>query len=160
MKRQIAFILMISALPILFGGCRKSMKDFSFHYSMESVNNYKVAFSFDSKKTYKIEKYNYFMDNHANRQDPVIQEGSFTDEEYREAVKYLVACNFFRMKDSYGFDKEPDDYLGNIIYQITFRNQGREKFISIRNNDENLFPATFIDLLKYVGNFLKTHPLP
>jgi hypothetical protein len=150
---------MISAALILFGGCRKSLQDFRFYYSTESVNNYKIAFSIDSDKTYKIEKYNYFMDNHANQQTPIIQEGSLTDEEYMEAVKHLSACNFFKMKDSYGFDKEYTPDMGNIIYQITFRNREQEKYISIRNSDDNLFPATFINLLKYVNNFLRTHPL-
>jgi hypothetical protein len=158
MKKQIAFISLILAALLLSGGCRKSLKDFSFYYSVESVNNHKLAFSLSSNKTYKIEEYNYFMDNHANRKAPVIQEGTLTDEEYEEAVKHLSACNFFEMKDSYGFDKETA-YDGNIIYQITFSTQGREKYISIRNNDDNLFPATFIDLLKYVSNFLKNHPL-
>ena len=44
---------------------KKELKDFSFTYSMESVDNYKMMVTFDSKKNYKLEEYNYFFDNFA-----------------------------------------------------------------------------------------------
>ncbi|MDR2809288.1 MAG: hypothetical protein LBB84_01860 [Tannerellaceae bacterium] len=158
MRKQIAFISILSVALILLGGCRKSLKDFSFYYTIESVNNYKLALTLGSDKTYKIEQYNYFMDNHANRQAPIITEGAITDREYDEVVKHLSACNFFRMKDTYGFDKEStEDATANILYQITFRTGGKEKYISIRNSDSNLFPEPFIHLLKYTSNFLSAH---
>ncbi|MDR1557259.1 MAG: hypothetical protein LBS88_09565 [Tannerellaceae bacterium] len=159
MKKHIYIIPMLLAALIVFAGCRKSLKDFTFYYSMESVNNYKLMFSLRSDKTYKIEEHNYFIDNHSDIQAPVIREGTLTDEEYKEAVKYLSACDFFRMNDSYGFDKEVNQDLGDIMYQIAFHTEGKEKYISIRNSDDNRFPSSFIELLRYISHFLKEHPL-
>jgi hypothetical protein len=157
MKKHICFIPMLLTVLISFAGCRKSLNDFTFHYSMESVNNYKLMLSLNSDKTYKIEKHNYFMDNHSNKQAPVIREGILTEEEYNEAVKHLSACNFFRMKDSYGFDKDANQGMGDIMYQIAFRTEGKEKYISIRNSDDNRFPVSFIKLLRYISGFLREH---
>ena len=63
-------------------GCKKELKDFSFSYSMESVDNYKLMVLFDSDKTFRIEEYNYYMDNFAKKRDPKIMEGILTDEEF------------------------------------------------------------------------------
>jgi len=146
-----------TALVVLFAGCRKNLKEFSFSYSMESVENYKTVVSFDSKQTYKIETYNYYMDNHADKREPIIKEGTLTDEEYKTIKKLLTACNFSKMKDSYGFDKEPDESIGDIMYQIYFQTPEEGKFISIRSADSNKFPASFIELLKYINTFLSQH---
>ena len=54
---------------------KKELKDFSFSYSMESVDNYKLMVLFDSDKTFRIEEYNYYMDNFAKKRDPKIMEG-------------------------------------------------------------------------------------
>jgi hypothetical protein len=159
MKTRIFFIPALFTALTMFGGCRKSLNDFTFNYSMESVNNYKLMFTLSSDKTYKIEEHNYFIDNHSNKQEPVVREGSLTDEEYGEALKYLSACDFFKMKDSYGFDKDPAQGLSNILYQIAFHTEGKEKYVSIRNSEDNRYPASFISLLRYVSNFLKEHPL-
>jgi hypothetical protein len=148
---------MILAALVLFAGCRKNLSNFTFIYSMESVNNYKLTLSFNSDKTYKMEEHNYFMDNHANRRAPVIREGVLTDGEYSEVVRHLSACNFFKMKDSYGFEKEADRDLGDIMYQVTFITDGKEKYISIRNSDDNRFPSSFINLLKHINTFLREH---
>ena len=36
----------------------------------------------DSDKTFRIEEYNYYMDNFAKKRDPKIMEGTLTDEEF------------------------------------------------------------------------------
>jgi hypothetical protein len=154
-------ILAISAIPaafvILFAGCRNSLKEFSFSYSMESVDYYKTSVSFDSNKTYKIETHNYYMDNHAGKREPVIREGTLTEEEYKTLETLLAKCNLFKMKDSYGFDKEADKYMGDIMYQVHFQTPGESKFISIRAIGDHTFPLPFIDLLKYINTFLAGH---
>jgi hypothetical protein len=148
---------MVWAVLMLCAGCRKNLTEFTFIYSMESVNNYKLLLTFKGDKTYKIEEYNYFLDNHAKRQAPIIRESVLTEEEYNEVVNHLSACNFFKMKDSYGFEKEADPELSDVMYQITFITDGKEKYISIRNSDDNLFPSSFINLLKHINTFLREH---
>ena len=102
---------------------------------MESVDNYKLMVLFDSDKTFRIEEYNYYMDNFAKKRDPKIMEGTLTDEEFASLKPILQKCNFFKMKDSYGFEEETNRDLGDIMYQVSFTTEGKEKFISIRNSD-------------------------
>jgi hypothetical protein len=153
---MIIISIISAALVVLFAGCRKNLKEFSFSYSMESVEHFKTSVSFDSNKTYKIETHNYYMDNHANKREPIIQEGELTDEEFKTLTKSLAKCNFFKMADSYGFDKDPDD-LGDIMYQIYFKTPEKEKFISIRHRADNKFPASFINVLNYINTFFSKH---
>jgi len=158
-KNMIVISTVSAALVLLFTGCRKKLKDFSFSYSMESVNNYKVVVSFDSNKTYKMEKYNYFMDNHANTRKPVIKEGTLTDDEYKTIRNLLSKANLFKMKDSYGFEKEPDDVMGDIIYQIHFHTKGKDKYISMRHSEGIKYPSSFLNLLAYINTFIQDHPI-
>ncbi|MDR1203699.1 MAG: hypothetical protein LBL58_18985 [Tannerellaceae bacterium] len=161
MDRMIKHILVIStisaAFVVLLAGCRKSLKEFSFSYSIESVDNYKTIVSFNSNKTYKIEIYNYYMDNHAGKREPVIKEGTLTEEEYKTVEMLLTKCNLFKMNDSYGFDQEADEYIGDVICQIHFQTPKKGKFISIRNIDNHTFPVSFVNLLGYTNTFLSKH---
>lgn len=60
MKLRITlFTTLLVLLSACFTGCKKELKDFSFSYSMESVDNYKLMVLFDSDKTFRIEEYNY-----------------------------------------------------------------------------------------------------
>jgi hypothetical protein len=158
MIKRILVVSAISALfAVLLAGCGNRLKEFSFSYSMESVNYYKAAVSFDSNKTYKIEIHNYYMDNHAGEQAPVIREGTLTDEEYKTLETLLSKCNFSKMNDSYGFDQETDELIGDIMYQVSFQTPRKGKFISIRNISDHTFPLPFIDLLGYINTFLAEH---
>lgn len=149
---------MLAALLCVCTGCRKAVEDFSFSYSMESVNNYKVIVAFQSSdKSYRIEETNFFMDNHANRKAPSIREGVMTDSECREVAKLLSASKLFEMEDSYGFEQEYNRELGDIMYQIAYKSGGKEKFISIRNSERQLFPSPFLKLLKYANSFVSAH---
>ena len=75
MKLRITlFTTLLVLLSACFTGCKKELKDFSFSYSMESVDNYKLMVLFDSDKTFRIEEYNYYMDNFAKKRDPKIMD--------------------------------------------------------------------------------------
>ena len=154
--RMIVISTISAALVILFTGCRKQLKDFSFSYSIESVGNYKQTVSFNSDKIYKIETHNYFMDNFAKRKAPVIVEGVMTEEEFKEARKRLQSINFYKMKDSYGFEKEVGD-LGNIMNQIYFSSKGKEKYISIRDTRFEELPKGYSKLIDFINHFISTH---
>lgn len=145
---------MIALLLLPLSGCKSDYKEFSFSYSMESVSNYKVMVMFDSNKNYRLEKYNYYMDNFAKKRDPKIYEGKLTDEEFAALKPILIDCDFFTMDDSYGFDKEAGDTY--VMYQISFTADGREKFISIRGGSHK-FSSSFHELVSYINEFLNTH---
>ncbi|MDR1499666.1 MAG: hypothetical protein LBI58_01650 [Tannerellaceae bacterium] len=158
--KQHLLTLIIPLAIIFLGGCRGGMEEFTFTYSVESINNYKIVCSFDSDKTYKIEGYNYFMDNSAGIRAPHIKEGVLTESEYAQTVSHLKAGRLFAMKDAYGFETEPEGIMGDMLYQITLTTDGRSKHITIRNSEANRFPQPFIELLRYINDFLKANPLP
>ena len=143
MKLRITlFATLLVLLSACFTGCKKELKDFSFS---------------DSDKTFRIEEYNYYMDNFAKKRDPKIMEGTLTDEEFASLKPILQKCNFFKMKDSYGFEEETNRDLGDIMYQVSFTTEGKEKFISIRNSDTGQFSASFVKLIGFINTFLNNH---
>ena len=73
------------------------------------------------------------------------------------SFSYLQKCNFFKMKDSYGFEEETNRDLGDIMYQVSFTTEGKEKFISIRNSDTGQFSASFVKLIGFINTFLNNH---
>ena len=158
-KLYISVIKSLSCAILLFmTGCREQKPiDFSFRYTMESVNNYKMILIFGSDKSYTIEEHNYFMDNHAGTYNPVVRQGTLTDSELEEIRTLLTACRFFKMKDAYGFDVPDNTTLGNIIYQIDYVADGKEKMISIRSSPLLQLPKSYSELLIYISLFLKNH---
>ncbi|MDR0749817.1 MAG: hypothetical protein LBF62_09635 [Tannerellaceae bacterium] len=157
-QRLLVFFAIPAMFVILSGGCRKSLNEFSFSYSMESVNYYKTAVSFYGNKTWKIETHNYYMDNHAGKREPAIREGTLTEEEYKTLKTLLTKCNFSKVEDSYGFDKDAGEYIDDLlIYQVHFQTPEKNKFISIRALGNHTYPLPFINLLIYVNTFLEEH---
>lgn len=158
MKLRITlFTSLLILLSICFTGCKQELKDFSFSYSMESVDSYKLLVQFNSDKTFRLEEYNFYMDNIANKRDPKIIDGKLTDEEFNTLKGLLENCDFFGMEDSYGFDKEANPIFSEIMYQISFSTGGKEKYISIRNSNMREFSSSFIDVIDYIKSFLNSH---
>lgn len=158
MKLRFAlFVSLLLVLSVCLSSCKKELKDFSFSYSMETVANYKLAVSFKSDKTFRLEEYNYYMDNMDGIKRPKIVEGKLSDEEFNALVPLLVDCDFFGMEDSYGFEKEAHPIFSDIMYQISFITEGKEKYISIRNTNIKEFSSSFLDVLDFINTFLKDH---
>ena len=159
MNRRFLFLsLSLLLMGLIFMGCKQEPKTFLFTYSMESVDNYKIVVSFDSEKKYKVEEYNYFLDNQANKKDPKIKEGELTAEEYADIKDKIFKADLFKMDETYGFDGDDSrSDLGDIMYQVYLSVDGEEKYISIANNKDLKFPAPFVNLVNVVSGFLNTH---
>ncbi len=159
MKTRISLLTILSVILIFLSGCsnKKELEEFSFTYSMESVDNYKMVVTFDSDQNYKLEEFNYFFDNMANKKDPKISEGKLTDKEFEEIQKLLSKSKLFEMEDSYGFDKEYNRDLGDIMYQISFSTKDKDKFISIRSAENQQFSSEFMNLIGYINSFMNSH---
>ena len=151
------FASLFLVLSICLTSCKKELKDFSFSYSMETVANYKLAVSFKSDKTFRLEEYNYYMDNMDGIRRPKIVEGTLSDQEYDTLKPLLTDCDFFAMEDSYGFEKEAHPIFSNIMYQISFSTENREKYISIRNTNIKEFSSSFLNVLDFINTFLNDH---
>lgn len=159
MKTRISLLTILSLMLICLCACenKKELKDFSFTYSMESVDNYKMMVTFDSKKNYKLEEYNYFFDNFAKKKEPRIKEGTLTDKEFKQIQSLIVDSKLFEMKDSYGFEKDYNRDLGDIMYQISFNAGGKDKYISIRSTEYQPFSTQFVGLIGYINKFINSH---
>ena len=159
MKRNISFILttLVVLFAFSFAGCqqKKPLKDFTFSYSMESENNYKIAVTFDSKKHFKIEKYNYYMDNMDKMKRPFVYDSTLTDQEYNDLHSLLEKVDFNKMKDSYGFDQKDNGM--DLIHQVKFTNDGQQKFVTIRSVQMKDLPKSFNRVLAYINKFLVVH---
>jgi hypothetical protein len=61
------------------------------------------------------------------------------------------------MKDSYGFEKDYNRDLGDIMYQISFNAEGKDKYISIRSTEDQPFSTQFVGLIGYINKFINSH---
>jgi hypothetical protein len=154
---MIAIAAITTVFAALFAGCGDSLQEFTFTYSSESAGSYKTSVSFDSRQAYRIEIYNYYMDNHAGKHRPIVKEGTLTDEEYKTLKKLLSKCNLFKMDDAYGFGRENDEFAGDIMHQMHFQTPQKNKFISIRHITEHTYPLSFVNLWVYANTFLSEH---
>lgn len=156
-KRFLFLSLTCILMGLIFVGCNKRPAEYQFSYSMESVDNYKIVVTFNSDKTYKIEEFNYFLDNQANIRAPKIKDGNLTDEEYELASDKIFNANLFNMDDTYGFDNEDRSTLGDIIYQFYLTRDGEEKYISIANGSNQKFSSSFLELIDFINDFIRTN---
>lgn len=140
-------------LILCLTGCKKEAKAFTLNYSVECVDNYKVMLDFGSDKHYRLEKNNYYMDKYAHKHDPKVVEGTLTDEEYATLSSLVAESDFFSMKDSYGFEEAPTGAMSDIVYQIAYSSEGKEKYISIRSQEGQKFPKAFIELVRQISRF-------
>ena len=109
--------------------------------------------SFGSDKQYRVERYNYFMDNFAHKRDPKIIDGVMTDAEYNRLATLVAESDLLSMDDSYGFDKAPTGGLGDIVYQISYTCGGEEKYISIRSTEGQRYSDAFVELVREITRF-------
>ncbi|MEG1544916.1 MAG: hypothetical protein RR382_10400 [Tannerellaceae bacterium] len=158
MRARVAWLIGLSVLFILLcSSCKKELKDFSFSYTMESVGNYKLQVFFNGNGTYRIEEYNSAMGSAVPKREPIIKSGALTDEELIEVKRLISDSNLPEMKDYYGFDKESNAGMGDILYQVSFITVDNEKLITICNSDNKQFTGSFVRLIGYINSFLNTH---
>lgn len=153
---KMKFILggLLSLLCLLSTSCRQLLNDFTFSYTVESVNNYKLVLTFNSDSTYQLEKYNYYMDNFERKRRPEIQKGRLTANEFESLKQKLEESKLFSMKDAYGFEENETRWSGSsaILHQVYIRADGKEKFVTCKESAK--LPVSFIDLIQFVNTFL------
>ena len=162
MKTNSSFILiaLISILSLFCVSCKhqtSSFKDFSFSYTMQSVNAYTVTTVIDSKKNCQIRKENIFMNR--VEKSPTIKTNSvkLNDNEYKQIVTFLKEAELFDMKDSYGFDSKTVKNTDDFILQIVFKADGREKFITIKGMSSAQFNPGFVKLIKSMNDLMNRY---
>jgi len=155
------YILPATALLLmfLFSGCNRQPEQFALTYTMESAENYKMSIEIDKDRRYLIRQQNIFFDKYAGIERINTSEGQMTDEEYDQLSELVSVSRLFKMKDAYGFKQEsdPDNPFDGFIYQIIFTEGKKTKYISIRDNPTNRFPDTFLQLLRFLSNYMSDH---
>ena len=154
MKMKLIVGGLFSLLCLLCTSCGQSLDDFTFSYTVESVNNYKLVLTFNSDSTYQVEKYNYYMDNFEKKRRPEIQKGRLTAGEFESLKQKLEASRLFSMNDAYGFGDDETTVSGSsaILHQVYIRADGKEKFVTCKESAK--LPVSFIDLIQFVNTFL------
>lgn len=140
-------------LALLSSCCGNEIKDFTFKYTAESIGSYKLVATFESDSNFRIEKYNYYMDNFERKQRPVIREGRLTGQEFEACRKQLTAACLLSWADAYGFEKDESrrSLDSDLVYQFYFRSETEEKFVTYKNPTD--LPPAGRQLLQWVSAF-------
>lgn len=142
-------------IAIIFASCTSTarMDEFTYTYSMENVNNFKIVFELDSDSTFKVTQHNFFFDKFEKKEEPIVTEGKLNSTEFSNLKRLLEKSNITRMKDSYGFDdvKTTDS---DILYMIELEQNGESKYISINASANTSFPSSFTELIIYTNTII------
>ena len=147
----------IATLLVVFSGCTTTppLNDFTYTYSMENVNNFKIEFQLNSDATFKISQYNFFFDNFEKSKKPFTTEGTLESNEFSTFKQLLQQSNIHEMDDSYGFDENTASEA-DILYMIELKQDGKSKYVSINDNDANSFSEKFTELISYTTKIIST----
>lgn len=154
MKLQLILGGILLLLEMLCSGCRKEVNEFTLTYTVESVDTYKFILTLRGDSTYRLEKYNYYMDNFERKQRPVVREGRVTPVRFGELKKLLEESDLFSLKDAYGFQEEKTGAPASsgLIYQVGLQEGGKDKFVTYPGNAR--LPLSFIRLVQFMNAFL------
>lgn len=109
-------------------------------------------------KCYNIqEQYIYFKHKSNNYKSPKLHEGVINDEEYAELKRLLAQSKLFKMEDSYGFDQGTDLTSDDVVYNISYLVDKKEKLISIKLNDSDQFALPFTQLIEYTDKLINKY---
>jgi len=146
-------------LVLLFTGCKSNAKDFNLTFKMESINIYKFSIEIINKK-YSIQQENMFFDMHAKKQQINSAKGKLSSREFDYLTQLITDSRLFEMEDTYGFDQNENstkDLLGGILYQLSYTEEGKTKYIMIHPKLSNSYPENLGRLINYLSNFSSAH---
>ena len=145
MKKTICCWFPVFSLIVGWGNSNHS--PFSYTFTLESMDNYKIEFELHPDSTYKIYKANYFFDRVDRNKEPLNKSGKLSEEEFK-SIETLINKNIIeKMNDSYGFDSP--DIERDIIYTIQLTRNNRSNFVSVNGSANQTFPKDFTDLISH-----------
>jgi len=147
-------------LLLLLTGCQTKPKEFiTLSLSVETVGVYKFSIEINNDKSYQIRKQNIFFDKIAKEERINTSQGYLTDDEFEQLTKLIAASRLFKMKDAYGFNQgpNPDNPLEEIISQLIYTEGTKTKYISIRSNSNDRYSEKFLQLIRFLSNYISEH---
>lgn len=129
-------------------------QQFTYTFSMESINNFRVTLQLNPDSSWMVARYNYFFDRFGGSSSVLERDGKLTDQEHAAFVKLLKKSGIEFMKESYGFDSEEN--IGcSVIYMLSLTPEGgKTLYINIRENAEDRFSDAFREMILYSSLFL------
>ena len=148
-------LLIATLFALIITSCTSTptMNDFTYTYSMENVNNFKIEFQLNSDSTFKITQLNLFFDNFENTKKPISTEGTLNKKEFSTLKELLQQSNINDMEDSYGFNENTDED-SDVLYMIELKQKGESKYVSINANKANTFSEKFTELISYTTTII------
>lgn len=144
-------------LALLITGCGTKSDDFTLSFTMESIDTYRLSIAISQNRTYIIQQQNLLFDAFAGKEQINTSQRTLNEEEFSELKSLIAASRLFKMKDSYGFNKEPDDSdpFSDMIYQINYTENHKTKNITIRVDSKDLYPEKFLQLIQFLTSLSK-----
>ncbi|MDD2512592.1 MAG: hypothetical protein PHH64_00325 [Proteiniphilum sp.] len=153
-KRNRGITAMIFLL--LLAACSKNSceQQFSYTFSMESINNFRVELLIHPDSSWQAVRHNFYFDRFGGASSDLQKEGRLTAEEYASFSMLLDRSGMKGMKESYGFDGE--ESTGNaIVYMLSLTREGSDThYVTIRENAGDRFSNAFKELILFSGMFL------
>jgi len=142
-------------LMLLLAGCSTEPEEFTLIYTMESAQNYKISIEIGKDKSYQIRQQNLFFDSHAGKAQINTSDGQMSDEDHALLTELVAGSRLFRMKNEYGFEQKPNpnNPLEGLIYQLTYTQGKKTKYISVRVDPSHRYPDNFLQLLRFLSNY-------
>lgn len=125
---------------------------FTYGFSMENVNNFKIELELKPDSTYKILKNNYFFDRFEGTQRPLNKSGKLSESEFNLFKNLINRNKIEKMKDAYGFDDQ--NIEREIVYIIRITRNGKSKFVSINANANVILSNDFLNLINHTTSFI------
>ncbi len=140
---------------IFLTGCNGDNKltSYTYRYSMESINNFKVELQLNPDSTYQIGRHNYFFDKYKGETQPQYMSGVLTGIEFDTFTNLIDRSELEKMEDAYGFDHN-GTVENNLMYMIELRQNETSKFVIVNPEANDPLPAKFYRLIVFTSDFI------
>lgn len=147
----LSFILLVS-------GCNqnKSIEEFTYKFSMESIGNFKSEISVNPDLSFTVFQTNQFFDKFDGTYRPININGTLSDDEYNNLKSLLEKARIQKMKDSYGFGENESNSDKTILYNIELEHDDIHKYITINLKADHQFSSKFIELIEYTNKLIES----
>jgi len=151
---QVKLFIYVLILMFLMG-CNgdAGLTNYTYRFSVESINNFKVELQLNPDSTYQIGRHNYFFDKYKGEAQPKYKRGVLTVAEFDTFSNLIDRSGFEKMDDAYGFDHN-GTVENNLVYMIELKQNEKSKFVVVNAEVNDPFPEKFDRLIVFTSNFI------
>lgn len=140
---------------IFLMGCNEDtgLTNYTYRYSVESINNFKVELQLNPDSTYQIGRHNYFFDRYKGESQPKYKRGLLTGTEFDTFTNLINRSGLEKMDDSYGFDHNAT-VENDLVYMIELKQSETSKFVVVNAESNDPLPEKFDRLIVFTSDFI------